>query len=907
MTNVARTTRFRFWLWLIALVGVIVPRRLRTDWRQEWEAELQYRERLLTEWERLDSRHKLDLLWRSTSAFWDALLLQPHRWEDEMFQDLRYGLRMLRTHKTFMVMVVLTLGLGIGANAAVFTLANALLFRPPAVKQPERLVTVDGGRSTGGLFSYPDFQDYHTRSWSFDGLAVFTTDPINVGFGQQNEMAVAEYASASFFAVLGINAAHGRVFVADDGRAAGAPPVAVIGAGLWRRLGEDPEIVGKTIAINQGRYTVVGVAAESFKGATGIFPADVWIPLEQASQHVPGLERRLADREARSYQMIGRLKPGVNLAQARAELRAIDQALDREFPRPAQLRANQQGARPLSLERLAGAALPGLKQQVTPVAMMLMAVVGIVLLLACANVANLLLARAAARRREIAVRLALGASRFRLIRQLMTESALLGLLGTAAGLLFSVWATGLVTTSLPSVAGLSVVVEPALDIRVLGFAVLVALLSVLLFGLLPALQATRPDLIAALKAGDTSAARASARFNRRLSLRNALVVAQVALSLLLLIAAGLFVRGLQNAGQIDPGFQTEGRVTMWVNPSPQTQAPANTEEFYRLALERVRALPGVRAASLISYLPLSLSTPRWCFAGAGQPTPPDRQLPRAGYSVVAPDYFATLGIPLRQGRDFSPNDTRQAPGVVIVNETLARRLWPGANPLGQRLRTGPDCAQTLEVMGLAADSQYGALGEAPQPHLYVPFTQQTAAWGWRYLVVHTPGDAGAMLQTVGRTLQTMAPGVAIRQAQSLTQHLDFSLWPARGGAAALGFFGLLALALAWVGMYGVMSYAVSRRTREIGVRMALGANRREILKLVLGDGLALIAVGSGIGLGLALVATRLLTGFLYGVSATDPMTFVAVPALLASAALLACYLPARRATQVDPMVALRHE
>jgi predicted permease len=428
-----------------------------------------------------------------------------------------------------------------------------------------------------------------------------------------------------------------------------------------------------------------------------------------------------------------------------------------------------------------------------------------------------------------------------------------------------------------------------------------------LFGLLPAFRATKPDLVAALKAGAGSTARASARFNRRLSPRNALVVTQLSLSLPLLIAAGLFVRSLQNASSLDPGFEVEGRLAMWVNPDPQTQTPADTSEFYRRALEHVRALPGVQSASLIGYLPISLVTPKWCLAEAEQTAPNDRQQARGGFSVVAPDYFATLGIPLRRGRDFNLDDTKQKPGVVIVNDTLARRLWPGAEPLGQQLRTGDDCARTLTVVGLAADSQYANLGEAPQPHLYVPFAQRPEAWGWRHLVIHAPGDTGALLQTVSRELQAIAPGVAIRQAQPLARHLDLSLWPARAGAAALGGFGLLALALAWVGVYGVMSYAVARRTQEIGVRMALGARRRDILRMMLGDGLVLIAAGSSIGLILAVAAARLLTGFLYGVSATDPVTFVVVLALLAGAALIACYMPARRATRVDPLVTLRQE
>jgi predicted permease len=652
------------------------------------------------------------------------------RWLEDLLQDLRYGMRMLLKNPGFTTIAVLTLALGIGANTAIFTLANSLMFRPPAVKQPNQLVTPNGGRSNNGMFSYRDFQDYQQRNQAFEGMTAFTTDPVNVGLGQQNEMAAAEYVSSNFFTALGVNAARGHVFTAEDGQATDIPPVAVISASLWRRLGADADIMGKTIAVNQGRYTVIGVAAEGFKGVTGVLQADVWIMLEQAGQHIDGFAQRLADREVRSYQILARLKSGVSLQQAQAELQTIDQALDREFPRTAQTGADQQRLRPLLLERVAGAAAPGLKQQVAPVALLLLAVVGIILLLACANVANLLLARASARRREIAVRLSLGASRFRLLRQLMTESALLAALGAIAGMLFSIWVTRLMTASLPSFAGLRISIEPAVDGRVFGFTVAVATLSALLFGLVPAFQSTKPDPAATLKTGAETAS-SSNPFHRKFSLRNILVVAQFSLSLLLLLAAGLFVRSLQNASHINPGFKLESRMAMWVNPTPQKQTPAYTAEFYQHALERVRALPGVQTVGLIDYLPISLAAPQRCYAAAGQATMDARQQPRGGYSVIAPDYFAAIGIPLRHGRDFSLNDTPQKPGVVIVNETLARRLWPNADPLGQQLRAGEGCSQTLTVVGIAADSQYTNLGEAPQPHWYIPFTQQPAPWGWR--------------------------------------------------------------------------------------------------------------------------------------------------------------------------------
>jgi putative ABC transport system permease protein len=535
---------------------------------------------------------------------------------------------------------------------------------------------------------------------------------------------------------------------------------------------------------------------------------------------------------------------------------------------------------------------------------LLMAVVGLVLLIACANVANLQLARASVRSRKIAIRLALGASRGRLIQQMLTESVLLSLLGAAVGVLFASWTAKLVLAFKPPIPNpWTLTPDLSLDMRVLGFTLLMSLLTGVVFGLAPALQASKPELAPALKAEATTSGRPS----RRLGVRNLLVIAQVALSLVVLITAGLFVRSLQNAQAIDPGFKTENGLVMSLDLSLQGYSEAQGKQFYRQLGERVEALPGVRSVSLASYVPLGPDDPTSLIAIEGREFPPDSDQIRVGTVIVDPQFFQRIGIPILRGRNFSNQDGEAATKVVIINETMASRFWPGEDPIGKRLRfVDPGELDPFRmVVGIVRTANYRNLGEDPRPVLYLPFSQQYSAS--MHLVIRSTTDPKRMIAPVRGEVQALDSNLPTQDVKTLTEHVELSLWPARSGATVLGIFGLLALLLAAMGIYGVMAYSVVRRTHEVGVRMALGAQGRDVLKLVMGRGVMLTLTGVVIGLAAASILTRWLSSFLYGVNATDPATFLVVSLLLSAVALLACYLPARRATKVDPMVALRYE
>ncbi|MEO6726499.1 MAG: ADOP family duplicated permease, partial [Blastocatellia bacterium] len=557
----------------------------------------------------------------------------------------------------------------------------------------------------------------------------------------------------------------------------------------------------------------------------------------------------------------------------------------------------------LKLVHPQGIGIPSFQRRAQIAATLLFVVVSIVLLIACANVANLLLVRAAARRKEIAVRLALGASRFRIVRQMLTESALLGLLGAGTGLLLAFWINRALMALKPPVPGaVGFNLDLRLDASVLGFTLLLALLVSLLFGLVPALAASKPDVVRALK-DETGAATQHGRFN----LRNALVVVQLAVSLVLLIAAGLFIRSLQQMQKIDPGFQTENRLALSFNLEPEGYNEAKGREFSRQLPERVRALPGVQAATMANYLPLGFMLLTEDVTIDGRATPPDARSLNIAAQRVGVDYFRTLGTPLVRGRDFTPQDSANAPAVAIINETLARRFFPNEDPIGKRLRFGDTAsnAQPCEIVGIVKDTLIRLDDQKLRAVTYRPLAQQHSQRVT--LLVHTDGNPQALFAAVRREVQALDENLPAQEIKTLDEFIAFSFWPMQMGARLVGAFGFLGLLLASVGLYGVMSYAVAARTREIGVRMALGAERRDVLRLVVGQGLVLTLFGAGAGLALAFVVTRVLRRFLFGIGATDPLTFLGVALLLTLVALLACYLPARKATKVDPLVALRHE
>ncbi len=901
-------------LWIIKFIGLIVPQRLRADWRQEWEAELRYREMRLTEWDNLNWQNKLDLWRRSLGAFWDALWLLPQRWEDEMFQDLRYGCRMLLKNPGFTLIAVLTLALGIGANTAIFSLTNALLLRTLPVPQPEQLVTVNRGEGMSlGPLSYPDFVALRERNEALSGLAASYSAELSFGNGSRSEVTRGELVSSDYFDVLRVQPVLGRGFLPEEERTLGAQPVVVLSHGFWQsRFNGDPQIISQTITLNRQKYTVVGVAPAGFNGITEMFPTDLWLPVTMLPQVSPGLQASFSNRFEQVFSAIGRLKSGVSVVQAQAALETINRQLDLADPPPTARQRNANIDRSLTLEQPQGIGIPSMRRRAQIAAALLLVVVSIVLLIACANVANLLLTRATARRKEIAVRLALGASRFRLVRQMLTESLLLGLLGAGAGLLLAFWinrALMALKPPLPGAVGFNLDLQ--LDAPVLGFTLLLALLVSVLFGLVPALAASRPDVVRALKDETGAASQHGQRGQRgqrgRFNLRNTLVVVQLAVSLVLLIAAGLFIRSLQQMQKIDPGFQTENRLALSFNLEPEGYNEAKGREFARQLPERVRALPGVQSATMANYLPLGFMVLTEDVTIDGREMPPDARSLNIAAHRVGLDYFRTLGTPLVRGRDFTPQDSANAPAVTIINETLARRFFPNEDPLGKRLRFGDNASdsQPCEIVGIVKDTLIRLDDQRLRAVTYRPLAQQHSQRVT--LVVHAAGNAQAVFAAVRQAVQALDENIPAQEIKTLDEFIAFSFWPMQIGARLVGAFGLLGLLLASVGLYGVMSYAVAARTREIGVRMALGAERRDVLRLIVGQGLVLTLVGTGAGMALALVATRVLQRFLFGISATDPLTFLGVALLLTLIALLACWLPAQRATKVDPMIALRHE
>ena len=894
------------YLWLIRAVGVIVPRSLRANWRREWEAELRHREEMLAEWERLDWRTKLDLSRRSTSAFWDAVWLQPKRLEDEMFQDMRYGARMLAQGRGFTVAAVLCLALGVGANTAIFSLASAVLWRPLPVDRPGQLVEIiRGDGMNGNTLSHPDYLAISARNGTLAGLAISSLTELSFGHGKQSQMITGELVSGNYFDVLGVRPALGRAFLPEEDRTPGTHPVVVVSHAFWQsRLGGDPQLVGKTIRLNNQQYTIVGVAPSGFRGMDAPFAPVVWIPvmMTEATMTVRRTPLPLNDR-GHEFAAIGRLKPGVSIEQAQAQLETLNRQLDLADPLPADRTRDPDADRSLKLVRSQGLIVP-FRPMANKATALLSAVVGLVLLIACANVANLLLARAAARRKEIAVRLALGAGRMRLIRQLLTESILLAMLGAVSGLLIAFWINrALMALEPPVPASWNFQIDLRLDAQALGFTVLLTFVTALLFGLAPALQASKPDLIPALK--DEAPALAPGRRHLRwLSLRNALVVAQVAVSLVLLVGAGLFIRSLQHVQRLDLGFKTEDRLALTFNLAMQGYDEARTREFVTRAVERLDALPGIESASAANFLPQGVMGFGAPVEIEGRPSAPDARPTFVTDQLVGLDYLRTMGTRLVRGRDFTAQDTGVAPRVAIINERMASRFFPNEDPLGKRLRIGEPNAPFCEIVGIAEDVTF-SLGENPDPAVYRPLAQQSSRW--LTLVVHTKGDPKARIAAVRSAVQAIDDNLPAQEIKTLEEIVGLQFWPARMLAGLLAVLGSVGLLLASVGVYGVMSYAVAQRTREIGVRMALGAHSRDVLKLIVRQGVGLTLAGAAIGLALSFAATRLIASLLYGVEATDPITFIFVPSFLLGVAVVACYLPARRGTKVDPILALRSE
>ncbi len=812
-----------------------------------------------------------------------------------LLQDVRYGLRMIAKAPGFTLVALLALALGICANTTIFSFINGLVLRPiSGVEDPDRLVAIytsDSGSGRYGGSSYLDYLDFRNQADVFDGLAAHEQAVLSLTDESEPQRVLGTYVTGNYFTVLGVNAQLGRTLLASDDTPSNAQPIAISDA-FWRRqFNSDPAVVGRTVELNTQTYTIVGVIAPGFRGLRlGIAP-DCWLAMGAHSVYSAN------SRGNRSMDIVGRLKPGASIEQAQSQLTSIGARLAQAYPETnLGTLGHPNEPRPITAVREARMG-PTSGDGVWRVSVLLFAVVGLVLLIACANVANLLLARASVRRREIAVRLAVGASRARLIRQLLTESVLLALLGGGLGLLLTQWTAASLPSFIPvdAAGGL----DFSLDWRVLVFTFGVSVLTGLVFGLMPALQTTRADLVSSLK--DEGGSTGNERF-RRLGLRDALVISQLALSLVLLISAALFVRSLRNAITFDPGFAAQKLVSASLETSSAKLTRQQSQTFYDQTLERMRNVPGVQGATLSVITPLTGGGQRRNIVfDPYQPQPgEDMEL---NTNVVGPDYFRTLEIPIVRGRDFGPQDVARGVGVAIVNEEVARRYFNG-DALGKRVRIDSE-GQFLEIVGVARTAKYRNLREEPLPFIYLPLAQNFQPD--MTLLVRTAGDPATMLGSLRNEIQSATKGVPISAAKPMSALIADELAVDRMIAVLLSVFGAVALLLAAIGIYGVMGYAVAQRTREIGIRIALGAERSDILAMVVRRGMTLTLIGVGIGLVLALVLTRLLKTSLFGVSATDPLTFGALVILLIAVALPACYFPARRATKVDPMVALRSQ
>jgi predicted permease len=837
----------------------------------------------------------------------------------DALQDLRYAGRMLRRQPSFTIAAVLTLALGIGANTAVFSLVNATMFQRLQVADSGRLAYIS--RGNGGVFAYPLYATLRDHNQHFEAIAAWGGISASLAVGDSAELVAGLIVTGNFFDVLGVGpAARGRLISPADDVTPGAHPVAVISADFWQtRFAGDPGVIGREVRLNGHRFTVIGVTPAGFDGPTLGASRPLYVPMMmQAIMRPPRarysgeLNPDLLKHPTNSWlSAIGRLKPGARIEPARTQLETV--ASEYILTRTTRPPTPVPGA---PLQRISVVPLEeGIANQRQPmraVALLLGGVVGAVLLIACANIANLLLSRASARRREVAVRLALGASRSRLIRQLLTESVLLSLIGGVAGVALAWGVIAAFRAAPPPPGALPLAVDFAIDQRVLLFSLLLSCATGVLFGVAPALEASRPALVPALKGGDTALRRRRARFD----LKQLLVVGEVALALLLLIAAGLFVRGLQSAQAIDPGVAVDKLIAAPLSVNLLRYTSAQGREFYRQTVERVGRLPGVESATVARVALLGGSSRVYSLhvegrgqthdsaqSDGGRPVINDPRFINA--NVVGAAFFRTVGIALLNGRDFSERDDQNAPGVVILNATAAAIHFPNGTPLGNRVSVEGPSGPWREVVGVVRDSKYGTLSEGAVPVVYLPLSQNHETGVTLYVRASVP--PASLAASLRREIQALEPNLPVPNIRTMTEIVGTSLYAARMGARLLGIFGGLALLLAVIGIYGVLSFSISRRTREMGIRLALGADTHRVFLLVVRDGMALVAIGILIGLGGGLAAARAIASSLSGVSATDLPTFSLTIALLSAVALVACAIPARRAIRVNPITALRQE
>jgi macrolide transport system ATP-binding/permease protein len=816
-------------------------------------------------------------------------------------QDLRYGWRVIRKSPLFAFCAVLCLGVGIAANTTVFTIINTLLLHPLPAANPSRLVVMYDATANHAdhqwgqsPLSYANLRDYMERQRCFRSMAAFTWPQILTLAGQNGpERMFGELVTERYFHALGLKPALGRFFLPSEDSEPGSAPVAVLSYSLWKaRFGGVPSVLGRTLELNNVAFTVVGVAPKGFLGVSAVFGPDVWLPATMSERVFPvEFRSALSDRAKPLFRGLGRLREGFSIKQAQADLESLAANLAREYPDTDG--GHGISVRPITYELFFGA---GGTNGLELASAVLLTVVMLVLMIACSNVANLLLSRAAARRHEIGLRLAIGASRGRLVRQMLTESALLSLVSCLVGIGLGYEGCRFVWSFVPT-QYIPNMVAPKFDGAVLGFAVLVSLLTTVLFGLAPALRASHTDVVAAFK----EEAAASGKSRRRLGFTSALVVGQVAFSLICLVTAALFFHSIERAYTIDPGFQTNHLALVMMNPIQAGYDTQRAKEFYRATRERIATLPGVASVSWASGMPFWNSASHFLVMEGAEPRKKTENIQTVSI-IVGTDYFRTMGIPVVAGRAFNDRDRDGSRPVAVINQALAAQHWPGGNALGHRFYFTSDNTWR-QVVGVVRNADYSTLGEAPQPCLYLPLRQNFAADMTLY--VRSRGNPAGLLPTIQRDVRMTDSNIEISDARTGTTLIDQVLWGARVGVALLGVFGSLALVLASIGLYGVMAYSVSRRRREIGVRMALGATRGTVLWLVITDGMKLVGWGVILGLGASLVLGRGLSHMLFGIGSADPISLASAIAALVAVALAACYLPARSATRIDPMLALR--
>jgi len=810
---------------------------------------------------------------------------------DRLLLDLRLALRRLRQNPGFSIVAILTLSLGIGANTAIFSVINAVLLRPLPVERASELVAVNEtlAGNTFPTLSVPNFRDMRDRNTVLAGLAAYRILPASIGLPGASQRLWGYLVTGNYFDLLGVKPVRGRLLLPEDDRVPGGNPVAVISYGCWqKRFGGDPSVVGRHVKFNSMDFTVLGVAPQGFFGTELFYVPEVFFPL-MMQKELEGGNGYLERRDVSNTFIVGRLKTGVSMGQAQVGLNSVARKLAEEYPK------EDAGMKVvLTPPGLAGNYLRG---AVVGFAAALFGVSCLVLLVACTNLASMLLARASDRRKETAIRLAIGAERGRLIRQLLTENMVAALAGGAGGALLTLWITDTLSAWRPAI-DVPLFANFTVDFRVFVFALLISVATTLLFGLLPAMQSSKTDLVSALKN------EAASERSRRWHVRDYVVASQVGLSVLLLVCSVLVVRSLQRALHAPIGYNPEGAVTVSFDLNMQGYNEARGRAFERQLLEKVRAIPGIQSAALVDSLPLSLSSSSDSVFIEGQPQPKAAEAPLAYYYTVSPDYFRTLETKLLKGREFDIRDKQGGNRVAVVNQAFVEKLLHDALPLGKRFMLSPD-GTPIEIVGVAEDGKYISLNENRSPAFWLPLEIWYSA---NASVVARTGLNGAQaVQLLRNAVRDLDPTVALYSTGTMTEQLDLPLFPARAAASALGAFGFLALILAATGIYGVMAYAVSRRTREIGIRMAIGASQAQVLGMIGRRALMLVGTGTAVGLGLALMVARLLGQILYGVEPTDPVTYAAVFLMILAITAVACCIPAMRAIRINPVSALRQE